>query len=171
MARTGNNARIPIIGTYANTGGATFAEDLTELADNTASLIGEAVSTVGALPTEDNWPGREVYVISLDRMYTWTGTAWSPQKGMYREAVGLTASVTIPAGGETSVTLTFPTNRFTVIPIVVAGLVDAVRDVNVYVESVTLTQFVLNRGSTSVVTRSARASWHAFQATPTTAAG
>lgn len=76
MARTGNNARIPTLGTYG--GGATFATDLTELADDVAELIDPTVATVAALPLTGNWTGRRFYVTAVAAFYMWTGS-WKRQ--------------------------------------------------------------------------------------------
>lgn len=74
MASTGDNIRNPAFHTYG--GAPTFAADLTEIADTTATMIGEAVATVSALPAADNWVGRHVRVDADNSERVWTGTAW-----------------------------------------------------------------------------------------------
>jgi hypothetical protein len=74
MARTGNNSRIPAIGTYS--GAATFAADLTELAGNVADEIGRQVPTSSALPGSGNWPGRLISAADTKILYEWTSSGW-----------------------------------------------------------------------------------------------
>lgn len=97
MARTGNNSRVPVIGQYPQTSGATFGTDLTELANDVASLIGEAEPTFGDLPASGNWPGRTIYVIGEGATYVWTGSAWAYQSGGTK-ALSTSAVVTLGAG-------------------------------------------------------------------------
>lgn len=76
MARSGNNARIPKIGTYLATSGATFAADLTGLANDVAQVINEYVSTPGELPLTGNWPCRTITAISNFAQYMWVNNGW-----------------------------------------------------------------------------------------------
>lgn len=89
MARTGDNARISAIGQYGGPGGATFAADLTELADDVAELIGPSVATVGALPTSGNWTGRTIFVLSNKTPYVWDGTQWSSTQRLFGRTNGM----------------------------------------------------------------------------------
>lgn len=72
MARTGSNARIAAFGTYS--GAPTFAADLTDLSNTAASLIGETVATVAALPASGNWTGRTITVTADGLQRVWLGS-------------------------------------------------------------------------------------------------
>lgn len=74
MARTGNNSRIPILGTYG--GAPTFAADLTEISSDVADLIDASVATFSALPVSGNWYGRQMRVQADNAEYVWLGTSW-----------------------------------------------------------------------------------------------
>ena len=74
MARTGNNTRVPALGTYG--GRHTFAADLTEIASDAAGIIGESVATVNALPLSGNWQGRMAFVVEHKSLYVFTASQW-----------------------------------------------------------------------------------------------
>ncbi|MFC5930939.1 hypothetical protein D6T64_12155 [Cryobacterium melibiosiphilum] len=104
MARTGNNTRIAALGTYG--GSPTFAADLTEIAGDAAKIIGESESTVSALPTSGNWPGRCIYVTATKALYISDGgTGWQKITGLTRAG---THSGTTSQGGDLFITFDPP---------------------------------------------------------------
>lgn len=74
MARTGDNALVPLLGAYG--GNPTFAADLTEVANNAAQAFGTSVDTYTNLPTTKNWPGRLMPARDTGAVYEWTGAGW-----------------------------------------------------------------------------------------------
>lgn len=92
-------------------------------------------------------------------------------KMAYAMAGGFAAPVAVAAAGTVNTTITLPAGRFTVPPLVIPGLADGIRDVNVSAHSVTLTSFVLSRGSNSTASRTFGARWVAVQMTPTSESG
>ena len=113
MARSGNNSRIPAIGSYAQTSAPTFGTDLTELANDIAELIGESFATVGALPSVGNWPGRTALVASNGLQHVHDGTAWKSAPLVQGEQ----RSVTTSSSGD--VTIVFPAAFTTLASVVV----------------------------------------------------
>lgn len=84
-------------------------------------------------------------------------------------AVGSVSASDVVAAGATTVTVSFPSNRFTTTPVVLAVPTGGqnIRDVNTTVVSRTSTQAVIRKGSVSQVTRNFGFFWVAIQMTPT----
>lgn len=77
-------------------------------------------------------------------------------------ATGTVGNTTVPAGGNVTTNISFPAGRFSSTPVVTVTPVNSARDITAYASSVTATGFTLNRGSMSIVNRSAGAHWHAI---------
>ena len=119
MARSGNNSRIPAIGSYAQTSAPTFGTDLTELANDVADLIGESFATGSALPLSGNWPGRTAYTED-GKFWAWSGSKWHrlwTDAGSPFAVASGTGSVVF-SGTNANFSITLPTGRFTAPPIV-----------------------------------------------------
>lgn len=89
-------------------------------------------------------------------------------------AAGVVSGATITAGGAIDTTVTLPSSRFNVAPIISVTQfgTGAARDVVVGVKSVTTTSFVLMRGTIGSASRSnIGAHWQAIQMGPSAAAG
>jgi hypothetical protein len=109
--------------------------------------------------------------------YVYSGGAWRnivqlPSSMPFAQAAGTVAPITVPAGAEVHTTVTFPSGRFTVAPIVMVTGLGAARDISFFADSVTSTNFVLSRGSVYTTARASQgASWYAVQMLSGAAAG
>lgn len=89
----------------------------------------------------------------------------------FAEAAGTVANQTVAAGGNVTVTVTFPAGRFTQVPVVVPGILGSTRDVGVSVTNITTSSCQIVFGSNSTVSRTYGATWHAKQMTSGSGAG
>ena len=86
-------------------------------------------------------------------------------------AAGIVADVSLDPNGFADTTVTLPSSRFSVAPVVVPGNVGASRSTEVMVTSVTTTSFIVRRDSASSLTRTVGVSWTATQMTSGSATG
>ena len=89
----------------------------------------------------------------------------------YAQAAGVASGVSVAAGGSTSVTITLPSGRFGVPPIIGVSRTNDLRDITVGYDTVTTTSFTLYRGSVGNARSGVGASWTATQMTSGSAAG
>jgi hypothetical protein len=121
------------------------------------------------------------YVDASSTVTYWTGTTWRTLgPGPFAEASGLStgwSAGTLASGTAMNSTVTFPTGRFTVAPIVsvnLVGVMGGTANLTCRVGSVTATTvsiYVYNVGSASATFSGLSVAWQAKQMTPTAAAG
>jgi hypothetical protein len=142
------------------------------LQDQSVMVFATTAARTSAIssPTE----GMVTYIKDVDQVQTYNGTSWFPQS--YAQSAGSTTS---GAGG--AVTVTFPSGRFSVAPIVTASIVaTTAKPEFVVITAVTSTGFtattyVSNSSSSpfnDLITGTSRTvHWNAVQMTGTAAAG
>jgi len=121
--------------------------------------------------------GQHAYVYgdsttAYNREYRWNGSAWGMPIGVpFATAAGTGTWPTVGSGASTgNITVTFPTGRFTVAPIVVVSPDNS--RLTGAAGLITTTNFGANFGNYSGLTAGTGSfSWYAVQMTPTTAAG
>lgn len=127
----------------------------------------------------DLWEGLEWYDTTLNQQFIYDGSGWSTSQNIYAQAAGVESMPFSSGENNHTITVTWPTGRFSQPPVVVATLYSAPngsqkmipRFYNVSSTNGTLAVYTGDFSGTFGVSGTVSIAWHAIQMTSTTAEG
>jgi len=163
MARTDDNAKVPVLGVYGQNSAPTFAQDLTEVADDMADIESAEVAALSDLPLTGNWVKRTIWVDEVGEPRYWNGSEWVRAISNTPAAIAhgtITDFTSVPAGGYQTVSVTFPDGIFSSAPDIVLTPLSGVPDKRVTsVASRSSTGFTATQYNGTGSTGGAAVSW------------